>query len=320
MKNIFARSTLIAGIIFIIIAVMQLFAMNSPLGLLWLVGYIAVAVALLAKRRDLTFAAGGGILTLMALVDTIQILGYSGMYTLIGLVHALAFAALTVAALAGTTNYLDQYKDTILKLWFLPTALRGLELLLQLMFYATNHYGYYFISIPSVLLGGLIAVAGFLFASVWLLFPEKLPEVEKTAREAAAEMNGYIGMVKHILLLLFTFGIWQLIWIYRTTKYLNRIEADPIRKPVTELLLCMFIPFYTIFWNYKSALRVDTLLKEKEMGPSITNVCIFWSIFVGFIVPILMQDSINRIALSETDEDMFVPELVEMPEEQEAPV
>ena len=43
--------------------------------------------------------------------------------------------------------------------------------------------------------------------------------------------------------MLFTLGIWQLIWIYRTTVTLNDLEDEPPRNPVTKLLLAFFVPF-----------------------------------------------------------------------------
>ena len=50
-------------------------------------------------------------------------------------------------------------------------------------------------------------------------------------------------MVKCVLLLIFTFGIYWLIWIYRTTGYLNRTEDEPPHTPAYQLLLCLFVPF-----------------------------------------------------------------------------
>ena len=40
-------------------------------------------------------------------------------------------------------------------------------------------------------------------------------------------------------------------WDYTVT--LNDLEDEPPRNPVTKLLLCMFIPFYAIYWFYRSA-------------------------------------------------------------------
>lgn len=108
--------------------------------------------------------------------------------------------------------------------------------------------------------------------------------------------DGYIGMAQHVLLLLLTCGIWNLIWVYRTTDYLNRVEDEPPRIPVNKLLLCMFVPFYSIYWTYQSAQRVDKLAARNGVASDLTTLCLILAIFVPVIPPILMQDKINAIA------------------------
>ena len=87
-------------------------------------------------------------------------------------------------------------------------------------------------------------------------------QAEAQARQYYAQPqkpDGYCDMLKHVLLLLFTFGIWQFIWIYRTTEFLNRTPNEPPRSGVSQLLLCMFVPFYIIYWVYASCKRIDKL-------------------------------------------------------------
>lgn len=110
----------------------------------------------------------------------------------------------------------------------------------------------------------------------------------------------YCGLFKHVLLLLFSFGIWRLIWIYRITKYLNCVEDEEKRKPLTKLLLCMFVPFYSIYWIYKSAMRIDKLAKTVDVISDLTVVCVILEIFVPIIPPVLMQDKINKIITSDS--------------------
>lgn len=107
--------------------------------------------------------------------------------------------------------------------------------------------------------------------------------------------DGYCSMVKHVLLLIFTFGIWQLIWIYRTTRYLNCVTAEPPRNPTTKLLLCMFVPFYIIYWMYKHAKYIDILAAEKGIPSDIGALCLVLEFFVPIVPPILMQDKLNTI-------------------------
>lgn len=112
---------------------------------------------------------------------------------------------------------------------------------------------------------------------------------------AASDPAMHIGLFGHVLLLLFTFGIWHLIWIYRTTRYLNCVEGEPYRNPATKLLLCMLVPFYSIYWVYKSAQRIDKLAKTADVVSDLAVVCLILELFVPLIPPILMQDKINKI-------------------------
>ena len=85
-----------------------------------------------------------------------------------------------------------------------------------------------------------------------------------TAAGATAVTNeAYCGLVKHILLLLFTFGIWQFVWIYRMTRYTDGVEGKESRTPTNQLLLCLFVPFYIVYWMYKTAQRVDKMAAAK---------------------------------------------------------
>lgn len=121
--------------------------------------------------------------------------------------------------------------------------------------------------------------------------------------EGRAEPYAYschCDMVKHVLLLFFTFGVYYFIWIYRTTGYLNQVGGEPPRKQTTELLLCMFIPFYAAFWVYKSAQQLDKLAVSKGVSSDITTICLILAIFAGIVPPIIMQDKMNAIADAES--------------------
>ena len=109
----------------------------------------------------------------------------------------------------------------------------------------------------------------------------------------------YFSIVGHILLLIFTFGIWQLIWVYRVTDYTNCLKGEKDRYPLGKLLLYMFVPFYKIYWNYKTAQRIDVMAKTRGVISDITSVCLGVSFIIPIIAPIIIQDKLNFIALSE---------------------
>ena len=76
------------------------------------------------------------------------------------------------------------------------------------------------------------------------------------------------------------------------------MEDKPPRNPTTKLLLCMFVPFYSIYWVYKSAQRLDKLAARKGIPSDLATLCLILAIFVGIIPPILMQDKINALETS----------------------
>ena len=207
-----------------------------------------------------------------------------------------------------------------------------LSIILYIAFYALNIFDIYWIygwySFGSFLYG-LLYTAGLAAVLLNLKYPEcaaqrqEAPSAEadqQGAQGAQGDQNdqsaqyasrsassavyttqnvtrpdGYCSMVKHVLLLIFTFGIWQLIWIYRTTRYLNCVTAEPPRNPTTKLLLCMFVPFYIIYWMYKHAKYIDILAAEKGIPSDIGVLCLVLEFFVPIVPPILMQDKLNTI-------------------------
>ena len=140
---------------------------------------------------------------------------------------------------------------------------------------------------------GVLIYIGTLCVLLGIIFHFVLSERAVTETEL---QDGYCGLAKHVLLLLFTFGIWQLIWVYKTTVYLNQAKGEEYRSPANKLLLYMFVPFYSIYWIYKSAQRIDKMAAEKGLNSELSTLCLILAIFIPFIALILMQDKINAIA------------------------
>lgn len=111
--------------------------------------------------------------------------------------------------------------------------------------------------------------------------------------------KSYKSLVPHVLLLLFTCGIYYLVWIYRTTDSLNACKNEEYRNPVNKLLLCMFVPFYSIYWTYKSAHRIDTLGYEKGIQGDTATLSLILSLFVPILPPILMQSKLNSVIMAD---------------------
>lgn len=110
------------------------------------------------------------------------------------------------------------------------------------------------------------------------------------------DFKEYIKIAKHIFLCFITFGIWIFVWIFNVTKNLNKVEALEKRKPVNELLLCMFLPFYFAYWLYKNAEYIEFYGAEKNVTMNkISILCFILGFFCPLLSIILMQDKINQI-------------------------
>ncbi len=247
--------------------------------LIWVASYAVLAFALLTKRRDIFLPVGfalAGIACLfhMSFTNVLLLLGNWGM----------AFLAVVFV-----TDFLPQLREQMKKFWFIPPAVLALATLLSI--------GIWFLAFLRL----LVTCAGAFLAAMWIAYPEGLPQQTVSA---SAETGGttttpapevYCGLVKHILLLLFTCGIWLYIWIYRVTGYTNNVQGEENRNPTNKLLLCLFVPFYMIYWMYKTAQRLDKMAAAKNIPSDLSTLCLILAIFVPIIPPILMQDKLNAI-------------------------
>lgn len=157
--------------------------------------------------------------------------------------------------------------------------------------------------------GGAFVATTIIFVALLVTFIKTKPVVQRkkevsnmtpsaTKEYATSYVDDelYCGLTKHILLLLFTFGIWFMIWIYRITGYTNYVKDEEERNPTKKLLLCLFVPFYQIYWTYKTAQRIDKMAMAKGLQSDLSTLCLILAIFVPIIPPILMQDKLNAIA------------------------
>lgn len=187
---------------------------------------------------------------------------------------------------------LSPYKEKAKQLWFIPLCLMA----------AASFFGLFRGGALSNIFTNLIFIAAYALLSMWLAYPDGFPAASgKTGGTAQVIDNAYCDLLKHILLLLFTFGIYHLIWIYRTTALLNCVEDEPPRNPTNKMLLCLFVPFYLVYWVYVSAQRLDRLAAAKGVSSDLTALCLILAIFIGIIPPILMQEKINTIAGGKTE-------------------
>lgn len=264
---------------------------------------LVLCIALFAKKFNNTIVIVLGCRTLMTLIQLVQ------SFHLFNILNFVAYALLTAFALAMCEQTLikvdlSKVKEIGNKLFYLPA----------IVYLASNAYSIYrtvriYLLMESYIIPIHTIVTTLLYSIVllnlamWLKDPyiKEIPlrttennnTIDEEQDEAYCELN------KHILLLLFTFGIWNLIWVYRTTKYLNKTPNAEYYNPTNKLLLYMFVPFYSIYWFYKHGQRIDSFSKSKGINHSdMTTLCLILGIFVPIVAVILMQDKINALCTS----------------------
>lgn len=254
-------------------------------------GNILAAVVLIRNKKDIFPIIAFSLSMLLSLHDLFSMRNADIYVFLINLFCLLSDIAILVILSFACLNGLKKYQKRIVACWFVPAVLMAATVVIELS------YGYGF----RWILPDLVEVGGVFFASMWAIggIPQKpaATHAEVTGTNTMPTNNSgvYCDLVKHTLLLLFTFGIWFLIWIYRVTGYTNNVRDEEERNPTTKLLLCLFVPFYQIYWTYKTAQRVNKIAAGKGTSSDLSTLCLILAIFVPIIPPILIQDKMNNI-------------------------
>lgn len=324
-KKKVAPYALISGILFVLMAIVLVVDLtryrdNSVFThfscLFSTAGYVITAIALfMANRARPKLLVIGFIIqaavVVFVLIDHLVIYGAAEIraaFILSRLFELAAWVGAIMISVACLTERLPQDRAAVKKVWFVPAACYAVGVIIWWIWVAA-HYRIRTYFVFDLFLNAL----GLLLAMLWVVnsdaFAQKTadasdpgqPESAAPASGAAAtaESTAYYNLGMHVVLLLLTFGVWYLIWIYRMTGYLNRVEDEQPRNPTNQLLLCIFVPFYTVWWVYQSAQRIDKLAAAKGIASDLSMLCLILAIFVGVVPPILMQDKINAIVTTD---------------------
>lgn len=171
--------------------------------------------------------------------------------------------------------------------------------------YCLNESPVFYIFLSLLVVLCLITIVGYIMAKRKGVLDETFSESSYDDNSSEYDVieygEAYCGIGKYIFLYLFTFGIWNLVWIYRTTRFLNKTPGTEHYNPTSKLLLCMFVPFYQIYWVYKHGQRIDTFSKYKKLNNSdMATIYLILYIFVPIVACILMQDRINALCTAKT--------------------
>ena len=321
---------LLAGALYAVMALLLLIGLFSGFSfwsLLLMLTFAALGGLLFMERRDVLLPTAFCVYAVLTLITLFRAFTFANLLYLLGV----AFAA--VIMFAFLTDYLPNLRATVKSLWFAPAALLALRFIIVVIQAISIRIRYGFSILPfRGILYVLCEIAAILVACLWAvrLSPDEIPtrnafqedgapfqdntptqNSAPVTRAVPAEGEGYYSLVLHVVLLLFTFGIWELIWVYRMTDYLNRVEGEEYRDPTKKLLLCIFVPFYFIYWTYKSAQRIDKYAQMNGVQSDIATLCLVLCFFVSILPPILMQDKVNAIVTArggQTPSDPFDPQ------------
>ena len=107
------------------------------------------------------------------------------------------------------------------------------------------------------------------------------------------EFKGYQYLCSHLLLMMFSFGIWELIWVYKTTKYINSVSKKSKLSVVGSIILYLIVPYYYVIWNYQVAAILDKNSRDNGINSNIAPTCILLSFFTNLVTSVLIQAKIN---------------------------
>ena len=116
--------------------------------------------------------------------------------------------------------------------------------------------------------------------------------METGARKPAVLMK---KMPMEIFLYIITCGVWELVWVYQVSKYLNEATGEQERNPAGCVWLSL-LPFYRAYWAYRQALRIETLLEKRgEKTESLAIVAFMAALLCPLLAFVAIQNKIKAL-------------------------
>lgn len=120
--------------------------------------------------------------------------------------------------------------------------------------------------------------------------------MQNMPNNSAPVQGGYhVDVVKLIILCIVTCGIYEFYWIYKVTEFTNQ-DGGEYRNPTNKLLLCLFVPFYFLYWIYVTCKKIETMSAQRGVPSNDVTVLalVFYFVFSPVTV-VVMQSSINKL-------------------------
>lgn len=112
--------------------------------------------------------------------------------------------------------------------------------------------------------------------------------------EVFAQTNLIRSKETHILASVLTLGIYDLVWIYRVTRFLNKLETIPKQSPSRYVWLCAVFPSISLYWVYFNSWRLDCLAQQYGIESHIAETAPAYHIFGWFFASTAKMQPVLR--------------------------
>ena len=289
-----------AGAIFLLMYTVTLVHMTfsgflSVFNIMFTAAHLILAIISLIKTRGTALTV---VLSILLFTSTLNASDASLLYIIQSFANITVWGTLLFSTLPESgAKSLSKYKIICSAIFYaaviVETVTRFILYVLPVFsMEITDPFNMIYLSLYVLISSNVLFVLSTLLMAKWIFDPyERTHESVGPCNSAWVSERKSTPIGKHVALLLFTFGIWLWMWVYQTTKYTNSVKDEPLRSPRSQLLLYIFLPFYPIYWSYKTVKRMSKL--QPELASDFRALCFLSSIFVPLLNVILIQYAIN---------------------------
>ena len=122
--------------------------------------------------------------------------------------------------------------------------------------------------------------------------------MQNMPNNTAPANNGgyYVDIVKLVILCIVTCGIYEFYWIYKVTEFTNQ-DGGEYRNPTNKLLLCLFVPFYFLYWIYVTCKKIEAMAAQRGVaGSDVTVLALVFYFVFSPVTVVVMQNTINKLS------------------------
>lgn len=111
------------------------------------------------------------------------------------------------------------------------------------------------------------------------------------------ELCEYEDITACVIISVFTFGLYQLVWLHRICKKIRLLAGEP-KNCGKELALIALVPFYILYWMHSRGAKIKE--NAKKLNIHLADNGIFYLLFtlcgLSVFAVAMMQKDFNRIA------------------------